>query len=242
MPISINGYGLFLLSLLTLLSVSSSSLYPSPSPSPSLSPVFYNHESYNHRPDPFSSFKSYHGGYNISNSHYWASAAFIGIHGYAMACILILGGLGFGIYLLVTKNLNCCTSSDIAIRSEHSNSYYIIPFLVIVLCTSIVITSSGCVLGANHKSLLRTKKMENTIFRVATDAHVTIRRVTKAMQDMRTLLRPYNGAVYDQLGLASHKLASESQMIRQVVGRLRRSINKANKIWQVLRLPCLYFI
>ncbi|PIA29348.1 hypothetical protein AQUCO_06000008v1, partial [Aquilegia coerulea] len=222
-------------------SSSSSSSSSSPSPSPSFSPVFYNHESYNHRPDPLSFFKSYHGGYNISNSHYWASAAFIGIHGYAMACILILGGLGFGIYLLVIKNLNCCSSSSsyVGIRSEHSNSYYIIPFLVVVLCTFIAITSSGCVLGANHKSLLRTKKLENTLFRVATDAHITIRRVTKAMQDMRNLLRPYNGAVCVQLRLASRKLSNESQMIRRVVGRLRHSINKANKIWQVLQLTLL---
>ncbi|KAI3407566.1 uncharacterized protein J3R85_020877 [Psidium guajava] len=52
------------------------------------------------RRDPSRLFKCYHGGYDLWNKHYWASAAFTGVHGYAIAGAWMLSGLGFGIVIL----------------------------------------------------------------------------------------------------------------------------------------------
>ncbi|KAF9621184.1 hypothetical protein IFM89_016678 [Coptis chinensis] len=137
MPISSKG-NLFLISFILLLSLSSSSHYLVHG-----SPVPYKHI-YN-RPDPFSHhFKSYHGSYNITDIHYWSSAAFTGVHGYAMACIWILGGLGLGVYILV-RNLSCTTSSPssaIVIRRP-SDFYRFIPLVVVVLCTFLAMDVNG---------------------------------------------------------------------------------------------------
>uniref|UniRef100_A0A803N4C0 Uncharacterized protein n=1 Tax=Chenopodium quinoa TaxID=63459 RepID=A0A803N4C0_CHEQI len=36
-----------------------------------------------HRRDPLQHFEFYHGGYNLQSKHYWASAVFTGVHGFA---------------------------------------------------------------------------------------------------------------------------------------------------------------
>ncbi|KAF9621183.1 hypothetical protein IFM89_016677 [Coptis chinensis] len=59
--------------------------------------------------------------------------------------------------------------------------------------------ASGVVLVENHKSLLKIKKLEHTIFRLAIDTRRTIRRVTRAMYKLRRLLYPYNKAACTQL-------------------------------------------
>ncbi|KAL5706770.1 hypothetical protein ACHQM5_024894 [Ranunculus cassubicifolius] len=225
MPISLSNAGLFFLSLIFLSHYLVSAASPSPSPAPD------EKQSYSpKRPDPLSHFKSYHGGYNISSPHYLGSAVFTGVHGYAVAGVWMMIGMGFAVFVVI-KYLNWCTcSSSIAIR-DHSYCYYLIPFLVVILCTFLVIVASSFVLAANHSSLLRTKKLENTILRVAKVAHGTIRKVTRAIQKMRRLLYPYNKAACVQLTVTARKLTKESQTIRRVLYWHTHSIDRDINIW-----------
>ncbi|KAI8542066.1 hypothetical protein RHMOL_Rhmol08G0109800 [Rhododendron molle] len=75
-----------------------------------------------HRPNPLRHFKFYKGGYDIRNKHYWASAAFTGVHGYAIGGVWMLCGLVFGSYMVLAKSFNGSSSSV----TENSNYLYII--------------------------------------------------------------------------------------------------------------------
>ncbi|OVA11858.1 hypothetical protein BVC80_8347g6 [Macleaya cordata] len=179
------------------------------------------------RPDPLRNFKSYNGGYDIRNKHYWASVAFTGVHGYAMAGIWILGGLGFGIFVVVKNYLRNSSSENL---TEHSDSYYFIQFSLVVLFTFLAIVASSFTLAANRNFLWRTKKIEQTLLGAAGDARQSIRKVAKAMQEMQQVLRPYNETKFSWLNSTSVKLEKESRNIRRVVYSNRRSIDLAIKI------------
>ncbi|KAI3900202.1 hypothetical protein MKW92_042462 [Papaver armeniacum] len=182
------------------------------------------------RPNPLHGFRHYNGGYNITNRDYWASVAFTGVHGYAMAGIWVLGGLGIGVFLIFK---NCCrrsrSSSNIA---DHSNYYYIIPFFLVLLLTCLAIIGSGFTLAANKNFFGRTKKMEESILGAAGDAHRSIRKVSRAMNEMQRLLRPYNESAFSRLNWTSRKLQRESHNIQRIVVKNRHKIDLATQILQ----------
>ncbi|PWA86271.1 hypothetical protein CTI12_AA141690 [Artemisia annua] len=86
------------------------------------------------RHDPLRHLKSYKGGYDIQNKHYWASTAFTGVHGYAMAGIWIVFGVCFGSYVMVKRY-----KSGFDSFLDHPSSYYIACFAFIAMFTSIAI-------------------------------------------------------------------------------------------------------
>ncbi|XXG48809.1 hypothetical protein AAC387_Pa02g3155 [Persea americana] len=179
------------------------------------------------RPDPLQHFRPYHGDFDVRNRHYWASAAFTGVHGYAMAGIWILGGLGFGIFMVV-KNL-IGNSQEIAERSK-SHSFCFFIFFIIFVFTFFAIVFSGLVLAGNKSFNSRTKKVKENLVGTAGDVRKTIRRVTHAMDKMH-ILCPYEKLTCDRSLMASKKLQTDSQTIRRVVHRNSRSIDLALSIW-----------
>ncbi|MCL7044467.1 hypothetical protein MKW94_030929 [Papaver nudicaule] len=179
------------------------------------------------RPNPLHGFKPYNGGYNLTNRDYWASVAFTGVHGYAMAGIWILVGLGIGVFLILK---NCCMRSRPSSNdTEHSN---IIPFFLVLLFTLLVIIGSGLTLAANKNFFGRTKKMEESILGAAGNAHRSIRKVSRAMNEMQRLLRPYNESSFSRLDWTSRKLRRESQNIQHIVVKNRHKIDAATQILQ----------
>ncbi|OIT08793.1 hypothetical protein A4A49_65602 [Nicotiana attenuata] len=92
---------------------------------------FIDHDQVSKRPDPLHQFKLYNGTYNLGNKHYWASAAFTGIHGYAIAGIWLLFGLGFGSYMIY-KYFHGNSATPIV---DYPPSSYILMFLLVVLFT-----------------------------------------------------------------------------------------------------------
>ncbi|XP_026431790.1 uncharacterized protein LOC113329026 isoform X2 [Papaver somniferum] len=181
------------------------------------------------RPNPLHGFKHYNGGYNITNRDYWASVAFTGVHGYAMAGIWVLGGLGLGVSLILK---NCCMTSRSSNIADHSNYYYIIPFFLLLLFTCLAIIGSGFTLAANKNFFGRTKKMEESILGAAGNAHRSIRKVSRAMNEMQRLLRPYNESAFSRLNWTSRKLQRESQNIQRIVVKNRHKIDLATQILQ----------
>ncbi|GAB4849102.1 hypothetical protein Ancab_003910 [Ancistrocladus abbreviatus] len=180
-----------------------------------------------HRRDPLRKFEFYNGGYDLKDKHYWASVAFTGIHGYAVAGVWLLFGLGFGIFLIV-KTIKRGRSSNVM---EHSNSSYYMVFLMVVLLTLLAITATGLVIASNQHSLQQTKTLKSTIFGTGAVARRKIHRVNKAMKDMLVYLCPYDQHTCLLLNKTSNALGDESHTIQQFVHKYGHSIDIA--IWIV---------
>ncbi|KAL3525593.1 hypothetical protein ACH5RR_013965 [Cinchona calisaya] len=181
------------------------------------------------RPDPLRHFKPYNGVYDIRNRHYWASAAFTGIHGYAIAGIWFLFGLGFGSYMILKHFFG--SSSRIV---NHTDSFYIIMFLLVLLFTLLAIIASSFIFAASKSSQKRANKLIDTIFGAASEACRALRRVINSLVDMQALLQPYNQETCNLLNVTSHRLRRESLLIQDFVGKTKHPSHKAVEI--------LYFI
>lgn len=186
-----------------------------------------------HRPDPLRHFKLYKGGYDIRNKHYWASAAFTGVHGYAIGGVWILCGLAFGSYL-VLKSFNGSSSSSAL--AENSNSFYIILFFLVLLFSFLAIVATSLVIAANQSSFKRTKKLEETVLGAGGEARKTIRKVTDAMTEMQNVLLPYDPKTCTLLNSTSYQLGKEARLIRKFGRKYEHSISKAIQISYVANL------
>ncbi|KAK9129691.1 hypothetical protein Sjap_010178 [Stephania japonica] len=179
------------------------------------------------RADPLRSFNSYNGGYQIQNPHYWTSAMFTGVHGFALAGIWTLAGLGFGVFVSLNNHVNGSSSE---IRA-HSGSYYLVPFLVAIFFALLAIGTSCLVLAANHKAVHRMNRLKQALLQVAEDADRTILKVARAMEEMHYTLSPYDETTSYQLSLSSHKLENQSQMLRHAVYKQRHLLERSTRIW-----------
>ncbi|XP_058069816.1 uncharacterized protein LOC131218942 [Magnolia sinica] len=188
------------------------------------SPVFGEERSFQ-RPDPLQNFKPYNGDFNVTSPHYWASTVFTGVHGYAMAGVCILGGLAFASFLILRSFF--ADSDSISVRTD---SYYFYSFLAVVLFTFLAIVASGLVLATNRNFYGRAKKLKQTLLSAAVDARTTIRKVTVAMNQTHRLLCPYDEATCSRSNSTSQNLKKESESIRQLVYKNRRSIDSALRI------------
>ncbi|KAI8028816.1 hypothetical protein LOK49_LG01G03158 [Camellia lanceoleosa] len=177
------------------------------------------------RPDPLRHFKLYKGGYDLTNRHYWASAAFTGIHGYAIAGVWVICGLGFGTYLTLKNFIG--SSSASSSLPQHSESSYIIMFLLLILFSILAIVATGLAIAANQSCLHRTKTLKETVLGAGGDARKTIRNVTDTMNNMLNLLLPYDSKTCRLLNYTSHQLARESRLIRTFVHKNEHTISKA---------------
>ncbi|XP_060192119.1 uncharacterized protein LOC132621754 [Lycium barbarum] len=174
------------------------------------------------RPDPLHQLKSYNGTYNLGDKHYWASAAYTGIHGYAIAGIWLLFGLGFGSYILFKYFHG--NSTPIV---EYPPSSYILMFSLVVLFTILAIVASSVILAANNGFEHRVERLRQTIFDAGGDTRHTIRRVIKVLLNMQTLLSPYNSQADQMLNVTTHRLRRGSITIQQFVDKTRHTSNEA---------------
>ncbi|KAL9229841.1 hypothetical protein vseg_005266 [Gypsophila vaccaria] len=187
---------------------------------------------YIHRVDPLRHFKHYDGGYDLRNKHYWASAAFTGIHGYAMAGALLLCGLGCGIfmmtkYIILRTHGNSHTSS--ATTTNYSDfSYYFLLFLLL-LFTFLAMIATGFALMENQKTVHRTNKVKDTVLGAGNVARRTIHRVNKVIKSIQNLLCPYDQSTCVLLNTTVYQLGSESHSIQQFMLKNGHTIDQA--IW-----------
>ncbi|KAH9712361.1 transmembrane protein [Citrus sinensis] len=174
-----------------------------------------DHEHGFKRPDPLR-FKYYSGGYNVTNKHYWASAAFTGVHGYAIAAIWALSGLGFGLFVRL-KSPGSGFFSD-------SDCCYVVMFLLVILFTVFTIVATGFVLKQNQSSLQRTNKLKNTILEAGQEMCSTIQRVINNMTLMQSQLLKYDKQTSLLLNVTIRRLGNESQTIQNFVHKNGHSI------------------
>ncbi|XP_027179251.1 uncharacterized protein LOC113778156 isoform X2 [Coffea eugenioides] len=177
------------------------------------------------RPDPLRHFKPYNGVYDIRNRHYWASAAFTGIHGYAVAGIWFLFGLGFGSYLILKNLFGSCFRIV-----NYPHSFYIATFSLVVLFTLLAIIASSFVFAASKSSQKRANRLVDTVFGAASDASGAMRRVINSLVDMQALLRPYDPQTCNLLNVTSHRLRRESLLIKDFVAKTKHPSHEAVEI------------
>ncbi|KAK6125262.1 hypothetical protein DH2020_041006 [Rehmannia glutinosa] len=129
------------------------------------------------------------------------SAAFTGIHGYAVAGIWVVCGVGFGVFIVV-KNLSGSTSPVV----DHPKSSNLIVFWLLVLFTIFAIAGSSVTIAATEKCHERAENLEKTIFGAADNVSRTIGKVKATLQQMQTLLLPYDSKTCHLLNVTSHRL------------------------------------
>ncbi|KAL2469436.1 hypothetical protein Adt_37572 [Abeliophyllum distichum] len=183
------------------------------------------------RIDPLENFKKYRGGYDITNKHYWSSAAFTGIYGYAIAVVWLLCGTGYGGFLLVKRT--CCRNNrKLKKRSPSRKQCYLQPLLLATFFTILAITATGLVLGGNAKFHSRAKTVIDIIIDTADDASDTIHKTTGAMKNMSTNLGEANGSTETTnfLTSTSQRLDTQAADIEREARKNRRAIDKGLKI------------
>ncbi|KAM7510486.1 hypothetical protein LguiB_009361 [Lonicera macranthoides] len=174
------------------------------------------------RPDPLNHFKAYHGDFDIGNRHYWASAAFTGVHGYGVAGVWMLMGIGFGGYII----LKYCTPTSSPLDTHSHSSYYFLFFLVLIF-TLLALIATGLTMAANQITVHRTRKLKETLFGAGDAVQQTIGRVTIGLQDMEILLRPYKHRTCELLNETTRQLDKGSQEIHGFVDKNRHTSNQA---------------
>ncbi|KAL4333001.1 hypothetical protein GQ457_07G007130 [Hibiscus cannabinus] len=191
------------------------------------------HERIIKRPDPLRHLKDYKGFFNVTNKHYWASTAFTGIHGYAMAGVWTLCGVCLGIFMifknLISSNESSSSSSWFTVHLERCFLLLFILFLILTVAASFVI-------AANQISLQRTKKLENTLVLAGHDVTISIRKLITAMTRMQYLLLPYDQKTAQELNVTAHRLGKESRMINNFITSHKHSLSVAIHIPYIAHL------
>ncbi|KAL0392485.1 UNVERIFIED_CONTAM: hypothetical protein Sradi_2471300 [Sesamum radiatum] len=183
------------------------------------------------RVDPLDGLKKYRGGYDITNKHYWSSTVFTGIHGYAIAVLWLLCGLGYGGFLLVTRS--CKSRRELKKRSPClKQDCYLQPLLLVVVFTILAITASCVVLGGNAKFHSRAKTVIDIILDTADEASNTIYNTTGAMKEMSSTLGEVQGSsrATGFLISTSRTLDAQAADIARQASKNRRLIDKGLKI------------
>ncbi|CAH2043250.1 unnamed protein product [Thlaspi arvense] len=184
------------------------------------------------RRDPLNSFRYYEGGFDVGDKHYWAATAFTGIHGYAVAGVLIIGGVCFGLYVAFSDKRIRVSST----RRRYLDRYYLPLFLLLLLFMFLSMATTGIVIAANQSSKNKTEEMKETIDKAGDDVERNIRTVITSLTKIQYLLLPYDQKTTHLLNVTSHRLGKGSRLIQSFVHHNGRSIDLAIKFSYVSHL------
>lgn len=174
------------------------------------------------RRDPLNNFHKYRAGYDVKNKHYWASAIYTGVYGYAIGVAwLILGAL-----LLLTACCHICCRRRQKSPEAHKSFYYWIPRVLVVLLSLFAI---GCIITL----FIRNRQFHTQAFRVrdsisdsADDATGSVRNVSSALTRVNTLVSKYNIPGLTQIGTTVTSLNQQADSITKDVDDNIRTINR----------------
>ncbi|KAL1196473.1 hypothetical protein V5N11_023164 [Cardamine amara subsp. amara] len=190
-----------------------------------------DHERFKRR-DPLNNFRYYNGGFDVRNKHYWAATTFTGIHGYAVAGVLILAGICLGLYVALSDKRRHVSSR----RRRYLDRFYLPMFLLLLLFIFLSIAATGIVIAANQNSKNRTVEMKETIDKAGEDVERNIRTVIVSLTKIQYLLLPYDPKTTHLLNVTTHRLGKGSRLIHSFLRHNGRSIDLAIKISYVSHL------
>ncbi|KAK6116744.1 hypothetical protein DH2020_049477 [Rehmannia glutinosa] len=180
------------------------------------------------RVDPLDDLKKYRGGYDITNKHYWS----VSIHGYIIAVIWVLCGVGYGVFLLVKSTFMSSRKLKKKKRSPCHKQCYVQPLVFAILFTLLAITGSGLVLGGNAKFHSRAKTVIDIIIDTADEASDTIHNTTGAMKEMSLSLGDVDATsqATSFLTSTSRRLDAQAADIERQASTNRRRIDLGLRI------------
>ncbi|ESQ31248.1 hypothetical protein EUTSA_v10005509mg [Eutrema salsugineum] len=190
-----------------------------------------DHERFKRR-DPLNSFRYYDGGFDVRDKHYWAATAFIGIHGYAVAGVLIIAGVCLALYIAFSDKRKRVSST----RRKYLDRYCLPLFLLLLLFMILSMATTGMVIAANQSSKNKTEGMKETIDKAGEDVERNIRTVITSLTKIQYLLLPYDHETTHLLNVTTHRLGKGSRLIHSFVHHNGRSIDLAIKISYVSHL------
>nr|GMC57636.1 uncharacterized protein LOC109168873 [Ipomoea batatas] len=161
-------------------------------------------------------------GYNITDKNYWDARVFSGIHGYVIAGIWLLIGLGFGSYMII-KNSRPSSASVV----DYPDSSYILFFSLILLFSILAMIASSFVLVADNGSLHKTKKLMGTIIDAGSDAQRTMQSTKGILLSIQTVIDTYDSHASHMLNVTTHMLRRDSLSIQNFIDKTRHSGNEA---------------
>lgn len=174
------------------------------------------------RRDPLNSFHKYRGGYDVKNKHYWASAIYTGVYGFAIGVAWLL--LGALLTLLACFKLCCCRREKTA--EPRSSFYYWLPRILVLLLSLFAI---GCIITL----FIRNRQFHTQAFRVrdsisssADEATGAVRNVSSTLSRVDTLVRQYNIAGLNQIGTTVTSLNQQADKITNEVNSNIRTYNR----------------
>ncbi|GBG70002.1 hypothetical protein CBR_g4829 [Chara braunii] len=185
------------------------------------------------RVNPAHKFDKYRGGYDISNSDYWASAVFTGVVGFVL-------GIGWFLAAVVPLIVVCCSRREsertVKILPEWSKKmYFWLPVGLMVLLLGMSIAGSWVLFSGDKKFGRRARTIEHVIQEAAYNATLKAKDVSTSLGEMERILRPANGQLAFQVRKAKAKLDEQSRQANQ---KLARTLQKADRLLRALKI-CL---
>jgi hypothetical protein len=154
------------------------------------------------------------------------ATAFTGIHGYAVAGVLIIVGICLGLYVAFSDKRRRVSST----RRRYLDRYYLPLFLLLLLFMFLSVVTTGIVIAANQRSKNRTEEMKETIDKAGEDVNQNIRTVIVSLTKIQYLLLPYDQNTTHLLNVTTHRLGKGSRLIQSFLHHKGRSIDLAIKI------------
>lgn len=181
------------------------------------------------RPDILCRFKTYDGGWNISNKHYWASVGFTGASGFTLAVVWLVS---FGVALIVH---HCFTWTITRKWKGSKHSQKICPVLLILFtCASTV----GCILLSVGQDKFHTEVL-HTLNYVVNQSDYTaqmLRNVTDYLSLAKSVDVPQftlpQSAMQD-INELSARLSSGAETLTQ---KTNENSVKVRKVFNTIRL------
>ncbi|XP_078441269.1 uncharacterized protein LOC144711210 [Wolffia australiana] len=166
------------------------------------------------RIDPLNGFNKYRGGYNLTNLHYWSSAAFTGVHGYVLAAVWFIVGL-------LLSSIFLCYGEKF--RRGRWRVLWLLPLAVLLVLFAIA--ASGLAMAGSAGFRASAGAVEDKIGGTARDASGTIYNVT-------TSVTAIQGERYisERLVNASAKLGIDASALQRKAERNLRMISRGLKI------------
>ncbi|XP_062183771.1 uncharacterized protein LOC133887806 [Phragmites australis] len=138
---------------------------PLPGAAPPVNNSLVLAEARTHRSDPLANLTTYHGGWNISDQHYWASVAFTAVPLFLVAMLWLIG---FGVVLLV---ISCCCCFCRNKNNTYSPGCYFSSLALLIILT--LVTIVGCVMLHCGQELFHSSAI-NTIDYVVGQGNLTV--------------------------------------------------------------------
>lgn len=176
------------------------------------------------RRDPTNGFKKYRDGYDVKNRHYWASAVYTGVYGFAIGVAWLL--LGALITLLAC--FRCCCCRRRMPYAPRNRAYFWIPRILAFLLSLFAIGVVVTMFIRNRQLHTQAFDIRDSIATSANDVTGAVHNVTSTLSMVETIVNKYNiqGLNSGTVGSTITSLNNQADSITSKVNTNVRTLNR----------------